>query len=146
MVPEKLMTLLPNEVTCRLRGAQLRLKLGSTSTKASQAELFQCCFLDTDFDVNTPQDREISFYLYGGNERYRLKQEAILGFGGVRMLDALGFSVRKYHMNEGHSSFLAVELMRKYAMDEEKVKELCVFTTHTPVEAGHDKFNYDLIT
>ena len=61
------------------------------------------------------------------------------------MLDAFGFSVRKYHMNEGHSSFLAVELMRKYGMDEEKVKELCVFTTHTPVEAGHDKFSYDLI-
>ena len=103
-------------------------------------------FLDTDFEPNTPEDREIAFYLYGGNERYRLKQEAILGFGGVRMLDALGFKVRKYHMNEGHSSFLSVELLRKNGMDAEKVRELCVFTTHTPVEAGHDKFNYDLVS
>ena len=68
-----------------------------------------------------------------------------MGFGGVRMLDALGFRVRKYHMNEGHSSLLSVELLRKCGGDAEKVRELCVFTTHTPVEAGHDKFSYELV-
>jgi glycogen phosphorylase len=143
--PEKQMTLLPNEVNVQIEGRTVKVKAWLHKYQSIAGGVVPVLFLDTDFDANTPQDREISFYLYGGDERYRLKQEAILGFGGVRMLDALGFSVRKYHMNEGHSSFLAVELMRKYAMDVEKVKELCVFTTHTPVEAGHDKFSYDLI-
>lgn len=83
--------------------------------------------------------------MYGGDERYRLKQEIVLGIGGVRILDALGLGVRKYHMNEGHSSLLALELLQKNGMDIEKVRNLCVFTTHTPVEAGHDKFSYDLV-
>jgi len=143
--PEKFMTLLPNEVNVQIEGRTVKVKAWLYKYQSVASGVVPVLFLDTDFDANVPEDREISFYLYGGNERYRLKQEAVLGFGGVRMLDALGFHVRKYHMNEGHSSFLAVELMRKYAMDEEKVKELCVFTTHTPVEAGHDKFSYDLI-
>ncbi len=143
--PEKQMTLLPNEVYVQIEGRTVKVKAWLYKYQSITGGVVPVLFLDTDFDANAPQDREISFYLYGGDERYRLKQEAVLGFGGVRILDALGFSVRKYHMNEGHSSFLAVELMRKYAMDEEKVKELCVFTTHTPVEAGHDKFSYDLI-
>ena len=143
--PEKSMTLLPNEVNVQIEGRTVKVKTWLYKYRSVTGGVVPVLFLDTDFDANTPEDREISFYLYGGNERYRLKQEAVLGFGGVRMLDALGFHIRKYHMNEGHSSFLAVELMRKHAMDEEKVKELCVFTTHTPVEAGHDKFSYDLI-
>jgi glycogen phosphorylase len=143
--PEKQMTLLPNEVNVQIEGRTVKVKAWLYKYQSIAGGVVPVLFLDTDFEANALQDREISFYLYGGDERYRLKQEAILGFGGVRMLDALGFSVRKYHMNEGHSSFLAVELMRKYAMGDEKVKELCVFTTHTPVEAGHDKFSYDLI-
>ncbi len=144
-VSEKLMTLLPNEVNVQIEGRAVKVRAWLYKYQSITGGVVPVLFLDTDLDVNAQPDREISYYLYGGDERYRLKQEAILGFGGVRMLDALGFHVRKYHMNEGHSSFLAVELMRKYAMDEEKVKELCVFTTHTPVEAGHDKFGYDLI-
>lgn len=113
--------------------------------------------LDTDIDVNTPEDREITHYLYGGDERYRLKQEIVLGIGGMRILQALGFEVREYHMNEGHSAFLTLALLRRYAYPPEdlrpgespydipRVRELCTFTTHTPVEAGHDKFSYDLI-
>ncbi len=143
--PEKLMTLLPNEVNLQIEGRTVKVKAWLYKYQSITGGVVPVLFLDTDFEPNSQQDREISFYLYGGNERYRLKQEAILGFGGVRMLDALGFKVRKYHMNEGHSSFLAVELLRKYAMDEEKVRELCVFTTHTPVEAGHDKFSYEVI-
>jgi starch phosphorylase len=143
--PENLMTLLPNEVHVQIEGRTVKVKAWLYKYESVTGGVVPVLFLDTDFDGNAQQDREITFYLYGGDERYRLKQEAILGFGGVRMLDALGFHVRKYHMNEGHSSFLAVELLRKYDMDEEKVKELCVFTTHTPVEAGHDKFSYDLI-
>jgi starch phosphorylase len=113
--------------------------------------------LDTDLDENRADDREITHYLYGGDLTYRLKQEIVLGIGGVRMLRALGFNIRQYHMNEGHSALLALELLRRYAHPSEgvragespydipRVREWCNFTTHTPVEAGHDKFPYDLV-
>ncbi len=112
--------------------------------------------LDTDLPENHEQDREITHYLYGGDERYRLKQEIVLGIGGTHMLQALGFDVRQYHMNEGHSAFLALELLQRFAYPPEdvrpgespydipRVREMCIFTTHTPVEAGHDRFSYDL--
>ena len=143
--PEKLLTLLPSEVSIEIEGRTVKVHAWLYVYQSITGGAVPVLFLDTDFDANTQADREISFYLYGGDEQYRLKQEAVLGFGGVRMLDALGFQIRKYHMNEGHSSFLAVELMHKHNQDAEKVKELCIFTTHTPVEAGHDRFNYDLI-
>ncbi len=143
--PEKLMVLLTNEVYVQIEGRNVKVKAWLHKYRSLTGGVVPVLFLDTDFEANTPEDRELAFYLYGGNERYRLKQEAILGFGGVRMLEDLGFKVRKYHMNEGHSSLLSVELLRKHNMDAEKVRELCVFTTHTPVEAGHDKFGYDLV-
>jgi glycogen phosphorylase len=144
--PEKLLLLLPNEVYVQIEGRTVKVKAWLYKCKSVTGGVVPVIFLDTDNDGNTPEDREITFYLYGGNESYRLKQEAILGFGGVRMLDALGFRIRKYHMNEGHSSFLSVELLHKFGMDADKVRELCVFTTHTPVDAGHDKFNYGLVS
>jgi len=143
--PEKFMTLAPNEVHVQIEGRSVKVKAWVYKYQSVTGGIVPVLFLDTDCDGNTSEDREITFYLYGGNESYRLKQEAILGFGGVRMLDALGFKVRKYHMNEGHSSLLAVELLRKNDSEPEKVRELCIFTTHTPVDAGHDKFNYDIV-
>lgn len=113
--------------------------------------------LDTDLPENAPEDREITDHLYGGDEAYRLKQEVVLGIGGVRMLQALGFEVHTYHLNEGHSALLAIELLWRFERDPEevgpgesifdtgRVKEMCLFTTHTPVEAGHDQFDYDLV-
>ena len=113
--------------------------------------------LDTDLNENLPADRTVTHTLYGGDEAYRLKQEIVLGIGGVRMLHALGFEVRQYHMNEGHSALLTLELLRRYAYpaadvrpgeslyDVPRARALCNFTTHTPVEAGHDKFPYELI-
>ncbi len=113
--------------------------------------------LDTDLNENTPVDREITHSLYGGDQAYRLKQEIVLGIGGVRMLHALGFRVRQYHLNEGHSALLTLQLLHHYAYPAEdvrpgespydilRVRDLCNFTTHTPVEAGHDKFPYDLV-
>lgn len=113
--------------------------------------------LDTDLDQNDPADRDLTGSLYGGDQAYRLRQEAVLGIGGVRMLQALGFDIHTYHMNEGHSAFLTVELLRRYPWpadhlespqlryDADRVIERCIFTTHTPVEAGHDRFSYDLI-
>jgi starch phosphorylase len=112
--------------------------------------------LDTDLDENRPEDRAITHHLYGGDEAYRLRQEAVLGIGGVRMLHALGFRIRQYHLNEGHSALLGLELLRWFERsppaapadpqyDVAAVRELCNFTTHTPVEAGHDKFSYELV-
>ena len=144
--PEQQMTLLPNEVAVQIEGRTVKVKTWLYKYKSVTGGVVPLLFLDTDFETNAPEDREISYYLYGGNEKYRLKQEAVLGFGGVRMLDSLGFRIRKYHMNEGHSSFLSLELLQKNGMDVDKVRELCVFTTHTPIEAGHDNFNYDLVS
>jgi len=113
--------------------------------------------LDTNLDENHPDDRSITDRLYGGDETYRLKQEMVLGIGGIRLLQALGFDVRQYHMNEGHSALLPLELLRRYAYapedlrpgespyDVPRVRDLCCFTTHTPVEAGHDRFDYALV-
>ena len=109
--------------------------------------------LDTDLPENDPRDREITHFLYGGNDEYRLEQEMVLGVGGVRILHALGFEVSAYHMNEGHSALLGIELLRRHAYppqdlrqgecpyDLPRVRELCCFTTHTPVDAGHDRFS-----
>lgn len=113
--------------------------------------------LDTDLPENHPEDREITHFLYGGDSRYRLKQEIVLGVGGVRMLQALSVRMRSYHMNEGHSALLAVELLRGFHAsgrrradepnyDTRGVRQLCNFTTHTPVEAGHDQFDWELVS
>ncbi len=112
--------------------------------------------LDTDLPENHPEDREITHHLYGGDERYRLKQEIVLGVGGVRMLHALNVRVRSYHMNEGHSALLAVELLRGFrassrrrgdepSLDVRGVRAMCNFTTHTPVDTGHDQFDWGLV-
>ncbi|MFY9269553.1 MAG: alpha-glucan family phosphorylase, partial [Candidatus Manganitrophaceae bacterium] len=113
--------------------------------------------LDTDLEENRKEDREITYFLYGGDPTYRLKQEMVLGIGGVRMLHALGFEIRKYHLNEGHSALLGLELLHRYAYPSEEVRAgespydiprvrgFCNFTTHTPVEAGNDQFPYDLV-
>ncbi len=144
-IPEIFMRLLPNEITVQIEGRDVKVKAWLYKYKSITGGVVPILFLDTDVEGNSPSDREITFFLYGGNERYRLKQEAVLGIGGVRMLDSLGFKIRKFHMNEGHSSLLAVELLRKNGVESDKVREVCVFTTHTPVEAGHDKFSYDLV-
>ena len=99
-------------------------------------------FLDTDVEENIKDDRIISQRLYSGNKDHRILQEAILGFGGTKLLDELGQNdIQKYHMNEGHCSFLVLHLLEKFNGDMEKVKSLCHFTTHTPVPAGHDHFS-----
>jgi starch phosphorylase len=109
--------------------------------------------LDTDLPQNDPRDREFTDHLYGGDTDYRLCQEAVLGIGGVRMLDALEYDVTVYHMNEGHAALLTVGLMERQlggdldrAMDDldtQAVRSRCVFTTHTPVPAGHDRFSME---
>jgi phosphorylase/glycogen(starch) synthase len=109
--------------------------------------------LDTDFEENNHEDRAITHYLYGGDSENRLKQELILGIGGMRALIALGIKPDVYHSNEGHSAFIGFERMRHLIEDEhltfEEAKEIVrastLFTTHTPVPAGHDSFEEDLL-
>jgi glycogen phosphorylase len=109
--------------------------------------------LDTDVPQNDPRDRTLTDHLYGGDTDYRLRQEAVLGIGGVRMLAALNYDVNVYHMNEGHAALLTVGLMELQLdgdmsraieeRDSQAVRNRCVFTTHTPVPAGHDRFTLD---
>lgn len=110
--------------------------------------------LDTELAHNHPADRQITGRLYGGDEVYRLRQEIVLGIGGQRILHALGFTIETYHLNEGHAALLPAALLQRFPKrgggpseglhyDGERVREQCVFTTHTPVEAGHDRFDYD---
>jgi starch phosphorylase len=112
-------------------------------------------FLDTDVAGNAPEDRALTDFLYGGDAAYRLAQEVVLGIGGVRVLRALGYGqIDRFHMNEGHSALLVMELIaerlrsahRTTATDEDvdAVRRMCVFTTHTPVSAAHDQFPPDL--
>jgi starch phosphorylase len=113
--------------------------------------------LDTDLPENDVADREITHTLYGDGQDYRLKQEIVLGIGGVQMLRALGFRVQHYHLNEGHAALLGLQLLREHEWpagglqqgiaryDVGAVRSLCSFTTHTPVDAGHDQFSYDLV-
>ena len=113
--------------------------------------------LDADLPENSEWDRTLTHFLYGGDQHYRLCQEAILGIGGVKILRALGHEgIERFHMNEGHSSLLTFELLDETARkggrtsithdDIEPVREKCVFTTHTPVPVGHDQFPLDLVT
>ena len=143
--PSKLLEPLPSTVKVTIGDSDVRVRAWLYEHLSPVCGVAQVLFLDTDVDGNAPEDREITHYLYGGDDRYRLKQEIVLGIGGVRMLKALGFDVRKYHMNEGHSSLLTLELLRENGMDSDKVSSQCVFTTHTPVEAAFDKFSYDIV-
>jgi starch phosphorylase len=113
-------------------------------------------FLDADLPDNAAWDRTLTDTLYGGDAYYRLCQEVLLGIGGVRMLRALGYTaLSRFHMNEGHASLLALELLDEQARqagrlafthdDVEAVRQHCVFTTHTPVPAGHDQFPLNLV-
>ncbi len=108
--------------------------------------------LDTDIDENRPEDRSITSTLYGGDKRVRIQQEAILGIGGVRALRALGLSPTVWHINEGHAAFLTLERIRElqtadfgFEAAQEIVAASTVFTTHTPVPAGHDIFFHDTV-
>jgi phosphorylase/glycogen(starch) synthase len=109
--------------------------------------------LDTDLDENLPEDRTVTHYLYGGDIENRLRQELILGIGGIRALEAIGLRPDIYHSNEGHSAFISLERLRLLISEHhltfnqalEAVRSSTLFTTHTPVPAGHDSFEEDLL-
>ena len=155
--PAQHMALLPIKTAVQIEGREVLVQAWQYNVASLTRGCIPIFFLDTDIDGNMPEDRTITHYLYGGDIAYRLKQEIVLGIGGVRILHELGFEIKKYHMNEGHSSLLTLELLNRFkrpiedvwdeklVWDVDKVKDLCVFTTHTPIEAGHDRFPYDLV-
>jgi starch phosphorylase len=146
---------LPARVTVTIEGRPVVVRAWRRIVQGVGGMAVPVLFLDTDLDENTAGDRTITHVLYGGDAAYRLAQEAVLGIGGVRMLRALGYrQIRRFHMNEGHSALLVMELVserlesahRTAVTDEdiETVRRMCVFTTHTPVSAAHDRFSPDL--
>jgi starch phosphorylase len=144
-----------SDVTCtvQVEGRDVAVRAWRYPIRGVTGATIPVFLLDTDVPGNAPDDRRLTDRLYGGDERYRLRQEVILGAGGVRMLRALGYArVARYHMNEGHAALLALELLAEEEAHTgepipeaiERVKQRCVFTTHTPIPAGHDQFDLDL--
>ena len=142
-------------VSIETRRVELRCwRYSAKGVRGSEVPIY---FLDADLPSNAEADRNLTGSLYGGDSYYRLCQEVVLGIGGVRMLRELGYNeLTRYHMNEGHAALLALQLLNDEAVkagresirkeDIEKVRGKCVFTTHTPVPAGHDRFPMEYLT
>ncbi|HEY7424627.1 MAG TPA: alpha-glucan family phosphorylase [Gemmataceae bacterium] len=154
--PEKLLEPQTPRVTVTLEGRPVRVCAWRYLVCGVSGRGVPVYFLDTALPENSPWDQTLTDYLYGGDPRYRLCQEIVLGMGGVAMLRALGHTdLQTYHMNEGHSAFLTLRLLAEQsggaevraigAAAREAVRHRCVFTTHTPVPAGHDQFPAELV-
>jgi starch phosphorylase len=150
------LTELPARVSVEIEHRTVLLRAWRYQVTGGSGHVISVYLLDADLPENDDGDRHLTDYLYGGDERVRLCQEVILGIGGVRMLRALGYDrIRRFHMNEGHAALLTVELVYEIAHKRgattisrelvQLIKPLCVFTTHTPVAAGHDKFPLALV-
>jgi starch phosphorylase len=144
-------------VTVPLENRRVELRAWRYDVKGVHGFVVPVYFLDAALESNAEQDRALTGSLYGGDAYYRLCQEVLLGVGGVRMLRALGHTdLTRYHMNEGHAAMLTLELLGEEAEkagrtstrgeDIEKVRSKCIFTTHTPVPAGHDRFPMEYLT
>lgn len=145
--PSGELELLPNEITITLEQRKIRVRVWIYEITGNKGYTVPVYFLDTDVEGNDPVDRSLTGSLYGGDERYRLCQELILGLGGLRILRSIGYNnLKKFHLNEGHAAFLVLEMLREEGFENfRKIREQGVFTTHTPVPAGHDHFPYHLI-
>lgn len=146
---------MPCRVRVRVDGEDVALRCWRHRVVGHAGQEVPVYFLDADLAENSPASRALTDHLYGGDGKYRLSQEVILGIGGVAMLRALGYAnIRAFHMNEGHSALLTLALLEEQVggrgltasgpADQDVVRERCVFTTHTPVPAGHDQFHLDL--
>ncbi|TDI94660.1 MAG: alpha-glucan family phosphorylase [Caldithrix sp.] len=145
--PDLKLTQLPNYTEIKIENRIVRVRVWEYEVVGKYGYVVPVYFLDVNTPENSEQDRELNKQLYGGGQYIRLCQEVILGIGGIRMLRDLGFrDIDRYHLNEGHASLLALELIRESGYSSyDKVKQNCVFTTHTPVPAGHDVFEFDLV-
>lgn len=136
-----------------IQGRQLLVRAWRFDVTGVTGHVIPVFLLDTDVEGNDEWDRHLTDHLYGGDSYYRLCQEAILGFGGIALLNALGCKPDVYHMNEGHAALLTIALLEERLAgkslheateaDIQAVRQQCVFTTHTPVPAGHDQFGLD---
>ncbi|MBI2181986.1 MAG: alpha-glucan family phosphorylase [Deltaproteobacteria bacterium] len=154
--PESRLELLAPRISLSIEGREVGVRAWQYYFHGIGGHVVPLLFLDTDLEENDPRDRVLTDHLYGGDEHYRLCQEAVLGFGGVAMLRALGhWGLRVFHMNEGHSALITLALLEEQfgtrqaraisQKEVEAVRRQCVFTTHTPVAAGHDRFPSGLV-
>lgn len=156
-VVEDFFSELPESVSVQLEGREVKLRAWTRNVVGQDGEFrVPVILLDSDLPENNEGDRALTHYLYGGDSRYRFCQEVVLGIGGVKMLRALGYTgIDRFHLNEGHAACLALELLDERLRSQSRteatqddidvVRSHCVFTTHTPVPAGHDKFPLDLV-
>ena len=153
--PEKILEAMEPRAAVTIEGRTIKIQAWRYTVQGISGHVVPVYFLDTSLPDNSDWDRALTEHLYGRDEHYRLCQEVILGLGGMSMLQALGYTgIRTYHMNEGHSALLALALLEEYTqksgltapteIEKEAVRRKCVFTTHTPVPAGHDKFSLSL--
>ncbi|HVS64550.1 MAG TPA: alpha-glucan family phosphorylase [Thermoanaerobaculia bacterium] len=149
--PERTLDRVEPVVEVEVEGRSVRIAAWRYELVGAHGFVVPVLLLDTDLPENRDDDRRITDHLYGGDQRYRLIQEVVLGAGGIRMLRALGCSgLTTYHLNEGHASLAPLELLVDHATstgnwDFKAVRQRMVFTTHTPVEAGHDQFDRGLV-
>lgn len=154
--PEEFLEPQEPRISVAIEGRQVQVRAWRYFVGGVSGHSVPVYLLDTLLPENDPWDQTLTDYLYHGEERFRLCQEVVLGLGGVAILDALGHQrVQLYHMNEGHSALLTLALLEEQTKghdphavteaDIETVRRRCVFTTHTPVPAGHDQFPRDLV-
>ncbi|MEE9542354.1 MAG: alpha-glucan family phosphorylase [Thermodesulfobacteriota bacterium] len=154
--PEEKLEELSTKVSIRIEGREVNIAIWRYNIEGISGHKVPIYFLDTGLKENSAFDKTLTDHLYGGDHHYRLCQEVVLGIGGVLALRALGYNSNLlYHMNEGHSAFLTLALIDMQTKgdcladvtdsDLEKVRSKCIFTTHTPVPAGHDKFHVDML-
>jgi starch phosphorylase len=154
--PEEFLEPLDARVTVTIEGREVQVRAWRYMVEGVSGHSVPVYFLDTALPENSPWDQALTDHLYTGDDHYRLCQEVVLGLGGVAMLRALGHQrVQVYHMNEGHSALLTLPLLEEQTdgrglraatkKDTEAVRQRCVFTTHTPVPAGHDQFSLDMV-
>jgi glycogen phosphorylase len=154
--PAHFMQPLDSHIRVKIEGRDIAIRPWQYTLKSTKGKDVVIYFLDTNLPENTPWDRTLTDYLYGGDSHYRFCQEVILGLGGIAALRALGYlDVTAYHMNESHSSLLALALLEEEAKrsgksvdhrdNVEEVREQCVFTTHTPIPAGIDVFPVSMV-
>jgi starch phosphorylase len=151
--PAKFCTEEPARVTVAIEDRVVTVRTWRYDLQGSSGHIVPIYLLDTDVEENSGWDRGLTDHLYGGDTNYRLQQEIVLGMGGVRMAHALGYRINAYHMNEGHAALLTLALLERQLgggplgaateADIEQVRKQCVFTTHTPVPAGHDRFSVE---
>jgi starch phosphorylase len=151
--PEEMLQALEPVEALTIQGRPVMVRAWRKDIVGVDGHVVPVIFLDTDLEPNDPWDRQLTDHLYGGDTFYRLCQETVLGLGGVRILATLGCQPAVFHMNEGHASLLTLGLLEEQVSegrlldatqaDLDAVRERCVFTTHTPVPAGHDRFSLD---